>query len=407
LHEDDRADVVDALVDPRDGTVQAAAVEYERTEWTAIDDEIAGDLEFLDDLEDGQMQVVDRPLDDDTWIVHYQADDAPGRYHLYERDEEDAEFLFYDRPQLEDVDLHPMNPVVIESRDGLELVSYLTVPHFVDTDDEGMPVDSIPMVLNVHGGPWARDSWGYNPEHQWLADRGYAVLSINFRGSTGFGKDFINAGNQEWGAAMQDDLIDAVDWAVDEGVTDDDSVAIMGGSYGGYATLAGLAFTPETFACGVSIVGVSNLLTLLDSIPPYWEPMRAMFTTRVGDPETEEGNQMLRERSPVFYADEIQRPLLLGHGAQDPRVKQAESDQMVRAMQLSNVPVTYALYPDEGHGFARPANRISFYAVAEGFLSQCLGGRFEAIGDDFDGASIEIEHGADAVPGLREALPEE
>lgn len=404
LVEDERADVIDVMRHPREGNVQAAAVEYEKKEWTVVDDAIAEDLELLEDVEDGYLEVVNRTLDDDLWIVHYGLDDRPGRYYLYDREEGDTEFLFTDLQRLEDVKLNSMKPVVIEARDGLEMVSYLTVPHFVPTDDDGFPEVEVPMVLNVHGGPWARDRWGYNSQHQWLADRGYAVLSVNFRGSTGFGKDFLNAGNKEWGAAMHDDLIDAVEWAVDRGVTADDTVAIMGGSYGGYATLAGLAFTPDRFACGVNIVGVSNLITLLESMPPYWEPVRAMFTTRVGDPDTEEGKKLLKERSPLFAADQIKRPLLIAHGAHDPRVKQAESDQMVEALKDSDVPVTYALYPDEGHGFARSTNRISFYAIAEGFLSQCLGGRYEPIGDDFDGASVQILEGLEAVPGLAEAV---
>lgn len=203
---------------------------------------------------------------------------------------------------------------------------------------------------------------------------------------------------------MHDDLIDAVDWAVETGVTTEDEVAIMGASYGGYATLAGLTFTPETFACGVNVVGVSNLITLLETIPPYWEPMRAMFEARVGDPDTEQGRQMLRNRSPLFHVDDIQRPLLIGHGAHDPRVKRAESDQIVEAMVQRDIPVTYAMYPDEGHGLARPENRISFFAIAEAFLSECIGGRFEPVDDDFEGSSLEILEGAGHIPGLEEAL---
>lgn len=210
------------------------------------------------------------------------------------------------------------------------------------------------MVLLVHGGPWARDSWGYDPFHQLLANRGYAVLSVNFRGSTGFGKAFVNAGNREWGAKMHDDLLDAVEWAVEAGIADRDRVAIMGGSYGGYATLAGLVFTPDVFACGVDIVGPSNLKTLLDSVPEYWRPMIEMLYTRVGNPTTEEGAKLLTERSPLTHADRIRRPLLIAQGANDPRVKQAESDQIVQALQAKGIPVTYVLFPDEGHGFALP-----------------------------------------------------
>jgi len=252
----------------------------------------------------------------------------------------------------------------------------------------------------VHGGPWGRDVWGYNPYHQWLANRGYAVLSVNFRASTGFGKAFVNAGNREWGHKMHDDLIDAVDWAIGRDIADPQQVAIMGGSYGGYATLAGLTFTPEKFACGVDIVGPSNLVTLLETMPPYWKPQLELFTTRVGDHRTEQGRAFLRECSPLTHADRIVRPLLIGQGANDPRVKQAESDQIVEAMQARDIPVTYVLYPDEGHGFARPENRLSFNAVAEAFLASCLEGRHEPIGDAFEGSSITVLRGAEMVPGL-------
>jgi dipeptidyl aminopeptidase/acylaminoacyl peptidase len=294
--------------------------------------------------------------------------------------------------------------VIIRSRDGLDLVSYYTLPLGSDADGDGRPEEPLPMVLYVHGGPWSRDVWDYNPIHQWLANRGYAVLSVNFRGSTGFGKDFVNAGNLEWGAKMHDDLIDAVDWAVGEGIADPDRVAIMGGSYGGYATLVGLTFTPEAFACGVDMVGPSNLTSLIETIPAYWQPEIEVFATRMGDHRTEEGRKLLRERSPINHVEKIERPLLICQGANDPRVNQNESDQIVGAMQDRAIPVTYVLYPDEGHGSARPENRMSFYAVAEAFLSLHLGGRFEPIGDDFENSSITVPVGAEEVSGLKEAL---
>jgi len=260
------------------------------------------------------------------------------------------------------------------------------------------------MVLFVHGGPWARDSFGLNRYHQWLANRGYAVLSVNYRASTGFGKAFLNAGNLQWGRKMHDDLIDAVDWAVKSGVTTADKVAIMGGSYGGYATLAGLTMTPKEFACGVDIVGPSNLITLLKTIPPYWESGRRQFAVRMGDQDTEEGRALLTERSPLSYADKIERPLLIGQGKNDPRVNINESQQIVDAMKAKNIPVTYVVYPDEGHGFVRPPNNISFNAVAETFLGKCLGGRSEPIGEDFKGASITIPEGAGLLNGVSEAM---
>ncbi|MGB5777463.1 MAG: prolyl oligopeptidase family serine peptidase, partial [Allopontixanthobacter sediminis] len=238
----------------------------------------------------------------------------------------------------------------------------------------------------------------------WLANRGYAVMSVNFRGSTGFGKEFISAGDLEWGKKMHDDLIDATDWAVKQGITPEDKVAIMGGSYGGYATLAGLAFTPEEFACGVDIVGPSNLETLLKTIPPYWEPLIAQFHERMGNPNTPEGLAMLKERSPLYSADKITKPLLIGQGANDPRVNQAESDQIVAAMKEKGIPVTYVLYPDEGHGFAKPSNNIAFNAITENFLATCLGGRAEPIGDTVKESTAKIVEGADFVQGLEDAL---
>jgi len=259
------------------------------------------------------------------------------------------------------------------------------------------------MVLLVHGGPWLRDVYGYDAHHQWLANRGYAVLSVNFRASSGFGKKFLTAGNKQWGLAMHTDLLDAVEWAVKQGITSADKVAIMGGSYGGYATLAALAFTPTAFSCGVAIVGPSNLETLLATIPPYWEAEKKQMYSRMGDPTTIEGREILRAASPLYKANQIIRPLLIGQGANDPRVKQAESDQIVAAMQTKNIPVTYVLYPDEGHSFEKPNNRISFNAIAEAFLGNCLGGRVEPLGATLQKSTAQILNGAIYIPGLAEA----
>jgi dipeptidyl aminopeptidase/acylaminoacyl peptidase len=262
----------------------------------------------------------------------------------------------------------------------------------------------LPMVLVVHGGPWGRDGYGYRPDHQWLADRGYAVLSVNYRASAGFGKAFLNAGDREHAGKMHDDLVDAVEWAVREGVARRDKVAIMGASYGGYATLVGLTFTPDVFCCGVSIVGISNLITMLQTIPPYWASFADQMFRRYADPRTEEGRAWLTARSPLSRVDAIKRPLLIGHGANDVRCKLAESDQIVAAMQARGLPVTYAVYPDEGHGFARPENRLSFNAIVEAFLAEHLGGAVEPVGNDFAGASLEVRAGADEVRGLQEVL---
>jgi len=399
LAEDPRADLSGVIMHPTERRVQAVSFTYERRQWQILDTAIQADLDFLATIENGEIDIVSRTLDDQFWIVAYTVDNSPLRYYRYDRAARKATFLFSNRKELEGKPLASMKPVIIKSRDGLDLVSYLTIP--IGSETSGKPH---PMILFVHGGPWGRDDWGFNPWHQWLANRGYAVLSVNFRASTGFGKSFTNAGNMEWGAAMHNDLLDAVDWAVKEGITDKNSIAIMGGSYGGYATLAGLTFTPDVFACGVDIVGPSNLITLLETIPAYWAPMLEMLTSRMGDHRTEEGRAFLKSRSPLTHADRIRKPLLIGQGANDPRVKQAESDQIVQSMQAKNIPVTYVLYPDEGHGFARPENNMSFTAVAEAFLAGVLEGRFEPIGDDFAGASITVPSGAEQVSGLADAL---
>jgi len=404
LAEDPRADVQGVLVNPRTKVVEAVASTYERRKWTVVDKAVAADLEALGKVTDGDFDVLSRSHDDKRWVVGYVVSDGPVRYYLYDRAKKKADFLFTNLKALEDVKLAKMHPRVIKSRDGLDLVSYLTLPLAADPDGDGVPNKALPMVLHVHGGPWARDMWGLNATHQWLANRGYAALSVNYRGSTGFGKKFLNASNKEWAGKMHDDLLDAVGWAVDKKVAEKSQVAIMGGSYGGYATLVGLTFTPDTFACGVDIVGPSNLLTLLNSIPPYWAPMIEQFTNRVGDHRTEDGKKFLTERSPLTRVDKITRPLLIGQGKNDPRVKQAESDQIVQAMQQKGIPVTYVIYPDEGHGFNRPENRTSFYAVAETFLAQCLAGPYEPVGSDFKGSSITVPAGADQVYGVGEAL---
>ena len=403
IYENPKADLSEIMVHPTEKTIEAAASEYLRTEWVILDESIKPDLDYLKSITEGDVNVTDRSLDDNFWTVAYTKDDGPIHYYIYDRAEKKANFLFTNRTALDKTKLSKMYPVVIKSRDGLDLVSSLTLPYGSSSEDYH-PSEPLPMVLFVHGGPWARDSWGYNPYHQWLANRGYAVLSVNFRGSTGLGKNFINAANMQWGAKMHDDLIDAVNWAVDEGIAQKDKIAIMGGSYGGYSTLVGLTFTPDVFACGVDIVGPSSIITLMETIPPYWLPMINMFTSRVGDFRTEEGRKFLESRSPLFFVDNIKKPLLIGQGANDPRVKQSESDQIVNAMQGKNIPVTYVLYPDEGHGFARPENRLSFNAVTEIFLSQFIGGRVEPIGKDFEGSSITVPNGAENIPNLNEAL---
>jgi dipeptidyl aminopeptidase/acylaminoacyl peptidase len=404
LAEDPRSDAQGILTHPEEKTVQAVAFNFDRMRWQVLDPAIGEDLTHLQSVTDGDVRVASRTRDDTRWIVAYVKDNGPVRYYLYDRPRRAATFLFSSRPALDSVPLARMHPREIKARDGLTLVSYLSLPVWTDPDGDGRPSAPLPMVLLVHGGPWGRDAWGYHSQHQMLANRGYAVLSVNFRASTGFGKRFVNAGNREWGGKMHDDLIDAVNWAVGERIADTARVAIMGGSYGGYATLAGLTFTPDVFAAGVDIVGPSNLVTLLNTVPPYWKPQIELFTTRVGDHRTEEGRKFLESRSPLTFVDRIAKPLLIGQGANDPRVKQAESDQIVNAMQAKTIPVTYALFPDEGHGFARPENNIAFMAITEAFLARHLGGRAEPVGDAFTGSSVTVPQGSSLVPGLEEAV---
>ncbi|MGY6552786.1 MAG: alpha/beta fold hydrolase [Erythrobacter sp.] len=404
IAEDDKADIGSTIRNPITGVVEGYSVNYLQNEWTAIDPAIKASLDWLGEQLDGDFGISSRTDDDATWIVWNDPLTAPVATFIYDRSAKTLVPFYTSRPALKGLPLQKMHPVEITSRDGLTLPSYLTLPVGSDADGTGVPDAPVPMVLLVHGGPWARDGYGFNSLHQLLANRGYGVLSVNFRGSTGFGKNFLNAGNKQWGLAMHDDLIDAVDWAIAKGITAPDSVAIMGGSYGGYATLAGLTFTPEKFACGVDIVGPSNLETLLGTIPPYWAPLVKIFHERMGDPNTKEGLALLRAASPLYKADQITKPLLIAQGANDPRVKQAESDQIVDAMKASGIPVTYVLYPDEGHGFAKPANNIAFFAIAENFLAQCLGGRAEPLGDVLTPSTAKIIEGAQHVKGLQAAL---
>jgi len=390
----DKADIGGTMRHRETGEVQAWSATYLKTEWTAIDPEVGASLDWLRGQFEGEYGVMSRTDDDATWIVWNDPNSSPIATYIFDRTAKTLQPFYVTRPELEGAPLQAMECVEITSRDGLTLPSYLTR---AAGSDEGTPG---PMVLLVHGGPWARDSYGYNAIHQMLANRGYSVLSVNYRGSTGFGKDFINASNHQWGLAMHDDLIDAVEWAIAEGIAERDKVAIMGGSYGGYATLAGLTFTPEVFACGVDIVGPSNLETLLETIPPYWAPMVKTFHERMGNPNTEEGLALLKAASPLYKADQIIKPLLIAQGANDPRVKQSESDQIVGAMKEAGIPVTYVLYPDEGHGFARPENSISFFAIAENFLAENLGGRAEGLGEVVAASTAEVIEGAEHVEGL-------
>lgn len=368
LAEDQQYDVSNAMIHPQKHTLEAVQFVRERSEWVLLDKSLQPDFEAIRQARAGDFGIASRDLEDKTWIVAYDVDNEPYTYYIFDRTTKKATRLFSNRPALEKYQLAKRQPISFKARDGMTIYGYLTLPI-------GVPSKNLPLVLNVHGGPWGRDTWGLDNEAQWLANRGYAVLQINFRGSTGYGKAYLNAGDREWAGKMHDDLIDGKKWSIKQGYADPKRVAIYGGSYGGYAVLVGLTFTPDEFACGVDIVGPSNLVTFLKSIPPYWVPIQSIFDKRLGKVDTDE--EFLKARSPLFKVDQIKKPLLIAQGANDPRVKQAESDQIVAALRAKNLPVTYVVYTDEGHGFARPENRLDFYGRAEEFLAKHLGGRAE------------------------------
>ncbi len=357
------------LFHPRAPRPEAVAVVRDKQTWVVLDPALKPDFERLAQVEPGrQFGIFSSDLANRRWIVVYDGDRQSPHYYLYDRDTGEARLLFVSRPEIEKYPLAERRPVRIRARDGLLLHGYLALP-------PGVEPKNLPAVIYPHGGPWARDFWGWEPIAQWLANRGYAVLQVNFRGSVGFGKTFLNAGNKQWGRKMQDDLTDATRWLIEQGIADPQRVGIMGGSYGGYATLAGLTFTPDLYAAGVDMVGPSNLFTLLESIPPYWKPMVALFHTRMGHPEHDA--DLLRAVSPLFHVENIRAPLLIGQGANDPRVKRTESLQIVEALRRAGKAVEYVEYPDEGHGFFKPENRLDFFRRAERFLAQHLGGRAE------------------------------
>lgn len=366
----DKCDVGGVVLDDDTKELRGVFYNYARTERVFFDKTLEEDYKVLKSLgpEDCDVSRVSKTDDEKTWVVAYSRSDGPTEFVLYDQVKKTTKPLFVSKPDLLKYKFSPMEDVVIEARDGLEMVAYLTR---ADTEKK------TPLVMLVHGGPWARDRWGFNAQAQWFANRGYATLQLNYRGSTGYGKSFLHKGDGEWGVgSMQDDITDAVKWAIDQGIADEDNICIYGGSYGGYACLAGLTFTPELYKCGVDIVGPSNIKTLLDSIPSYWGPLRNDMLKKIGNVDDDE--EFNRKISPLFHVDNIQAPLLIGQGANDPRVKQAEADQIAFAMKKKGIPVEYVLYPDEGHGFARPDNRIDFNGRAEEFLAKHLGGRTES-----------------------------
>jgi acylaminoacyl-peptidase len=393
----DKVDIAGWLADARTDEVTAVSAEYVRSEWIAVDAAVGHELARLEHQLDAEVAIESQSDDDTWWIVGAARPDRPAAWHLLDRRSGEIASLFSARPKLDKVKLAAMHGVVITARDGLELVSYLTLPA---TETGTRPARPLPMVLDVHGGPWWRNGWSYNRNAQWLANRGYAVLQVNYRGSTGFGKAFINAGDREWAGKMHDDLIDSVNWSIAEGIADPGRIAIHGASYGGYAAFVGATFTPDVFCCSVPVVGVTNLETMLADPPPYWASFYEQECRRVGDPRTPEGRALLKARSPLHRAGDITKPMLIGHGANDVRCKVAESDQIVAAMTEKGIPVIYVVFPDEGHGFARPENDIAFKAITEAFLARHLGSRAEPVGEDFRGSSHQIRAGVEFLPEI-------
>lgn len=341
----------------------------EETEAVTADmKDILQDLKKIRSSDTDTIYITSSDINNIYYTVGFDSDIEPLLFYLYNSKTKKAEFLFHSQPQLEKYKklMAKMEPISFKSRDNLTINGYLTIPIKLK--------ESYPLILVVHGGPWVRDSWRFNPEAQWLANRGYAVLQLNYRGSTGYGKDFVKASHKEWGRKMHYDLIDGVNWAIEHGITEPDTVAIYGGSYGGYAALVGATLTPDIFKCAIDIVGVSNLLTFLDSIPPYWQSFLLQLYKSVGHPIND--LEMLKQRSPINHVDKIKIPILIAQGAHDPRVKQAESEQIVNALKEKKLSHKYLLFEDEGHGFANHENRLKFYQEAEKFLSDNLGGIF-------------------------------
>ncbi len=389
IHRDpqDMYDVDNLMLHPVDFTPQAVSVYRERAYWHPLQDSLKADFRKLAAHRSGDFFIESRSDDDQVWIVVYIFDNKAAEYHRFSRAAGTLEFICAVRPELNDQPLVHMEPVSFQARDGRMIHGYLSRPAKAD--------GPLPMVLNVHGGPWVRDTWRCNPEAQWLANRGYACLQVNYRGSAGYGKAHLNAGDRQWGRDMQNDLTDAVHWAISEGIADGQRVAIYGGSYGGYATLAGLTFTPELYCCGAELVGPSNMETFLNSIPPYWENFRKVMDKRVGwIPRNPDGTlkpeadftdadraevEFIRSISPLNYVDKVRVPLLIAQGANDPRVKRPESEQFVDRMRANGLEVEYVCYEDEGHGFVRPQNRLDWYHRADRFLAKQLGGRCESV----------------------------
>ena len=388
LCDSDESDVYLSSCDPKTLEPQLAEVNYLRKKDIPLSDKISENLNILrEKFGEKEFYIQGRSQDDSSWLIVTLESDESVKYYFFNNQTKELRFLFSNQPALDKYHLQKMEPLVIKSRDGLDLVCYLTK---ANNFKEGVPA---PLVAYIHGGPMARDVYSFNKMAQLLSNRGYSVLQINYRGSTGFGKKFFNAINKNL-EAVRNDIIDAVTWTIDQGIADKNKIAIMGGSFGGYSTLAGLAFTPDFFCCGVDVVGPSNFITLLSSVPEYWKPGMVTWYKIAGNPDVKEDIPYLKSVSPLFKKDQIKKPLLVLQGANDPRVAKAESDQIVQALKDKKHPVAYVLYPDEGHGFHREPNIKSYIAFTERFLAKFLGGRYESLNkEELKGSTHKILEG--------------
>lgn len=398
------ADIVDTLRDGPGGELLAVREDPLVSQWRVVDPAVQPELDAIGAATGRSWEVAGQTPDGRKWIIYAHSGSAPSTYSLWDRDREALSRLYVTAPELDRAPLAETTPVLIPSRDGLALPSYLTLPRGLSLADFEAGRERIPLVLSIHGGPWLRDRDHFHRRWQWLANRGYAVLAVNYRGSVGFGRDFVVAADREWAGTMHNDLVDAVDWAVEQGVASPDEVALFGLSYGGYSALVALTFTPDRFACAVDIAGPSDLNRLLNAMPEWWTFQRPQFTNRIGDPDKPAGARDLLARSPVSRVDRIKGPLLIGQGTTDPRVLREQSDLMARAMEARGKAVTYVLFPGEGHVFYRQQTDIAFAAVAEQFLSQCLGGRAEPFGSSLEGSRMIVKSGGSRIEGLEEAM---
>lgn len=373
LVENNTADIEDTLIDKQFSSVEAVSFNYIRKQWQQVDPAIAADLGFLTQSDKGDLSISNRTLDKTAWVIGYARDDQPNTYYLYERDSQSLQPLFSNISKFEELSLRKMQHQVTKSPDNkFDIVSYYTMP-----EEKGAPV---PLIVLVHGGPWTRDKWGYNPWHQWLANRGYAVLSINFRGSTGFGKEFMNAGDREWGGKMIDDIHSAVTDFINNMNIDRNRVGVMGTSYGGYAALMLVSRFPDHYACAIDVFGPTNLVNMIESIPPHWQSQRDMLVKRVGDPDSKTGLRLLERQSPTTHIDAVKAPLLIVEGFHDPRVdRDGIRDYAKQFKEKNSSPLIHLSFPDEGHNLVNEKNRLIFTSIAEIFLKEHLNGECESV----------------------------